>query len=223
MSMNIDDFCNIYPNIYHMAEAKSWQNIQRFGLLSTEALLDLFKIPNPQRERLLSMHRPEMVSIEHPTYGVAWIRDQKPMSDSGLAKALPDDITPSDWYRILNRKTFFWATWERLQRLIGAAAYRNRNHIVITVDTKSLLECHLHNITLSPYNSGCTKPNPFKRGHDCFLPLDKYPFEDWRTKRSQKNAVVEIVAEYSVPDIFRHTLKVDLMQGPTVVRNIYTS
>ena len=52
---------------------------------------------------------PESVAITHPVEGTAVIRDQKPMTDEGLRRALETGLSPTDWYRILNTKAFFLA------------------------------------------------------------------------------------------------------------------
>src|SRR6185312_14586628 len=112
-----------FPRLYHMAERDAWPSIRLHGLLSTTALLDLFEIKGAQRIALEEAHRPESVIITHPKYGKATVRDQKPMDDKGLTRCLTG-VTPREWYRILNRKTFFWLTEERFRTLIGARAYR---------------------------------------------------------------------------------------------------
>src|SRR3970282_1237905 len=78
------DLARHYPRLFHMAEAGCWPSVQRYGLLSTSGLLDLFEVDPEQRVQLESRHRPESVRIQHPVHGTAVIRDQKPMSDSGL-------------------------------------------------------------------------------------------------------------------------------------------
>lgn len=213
MSISAERLIELHPEVYHMAEPSSWPSIQANGLLSTEALLDLFEITGDQRTKILSEHRPEMVRIEHHTHGVAWIRDQKPMSEGGLKKALRDGLTPQDWYEKLNSKTFFWATKERLYRFTNAVPYRNKKHCILTIDTKSLLDAHIDKITLSHYNSGCTLFNPAPRGNDCFLHPSEFPFEDWNKKYSASQVIAEVVAEYSVPDITDHIIRVDKIRG----------
>ena len=37
----------LYPPLYHMAAEGSWPSIQRHGLLSTSALLDLYEVCGP--------------------------------------------------------------------------------------------------------------------------------------------------------------------------------
>jgi len=41
-----------FPRLYHMADRDAWPSIQRHGLLSTTALLDLFEIHGAQRKAL---------------------------------------------------------------------------------------------------------------------------------------------------------------------------
>ena len=147
------------PILYHMAERGSWESIKERGLLSTTALLDLYSVPEPRRSQIERRHRPRSVEISSEGLPVAVIRDQIPMSDAGLLRCLPDRLAPADWYMILNNKVFFWLTEERLHRLTGARAYRDREHDVIEVDARSLLMAYRDTIWLCPMNSGCTKPN----------------------------------------------------------------
>lgn len=198
-AVTTDELCVRYPRLYHMAAAGSWPGIQRHGLRSTSALLDLFEIEGTDRERIESRHRPESVTIEHHTHGIAVIRDQKPMSDSGLVRALQGGLTPSDWYRILNRKVFFWLTPGRLQKLLDAKAYRNQRQTVIVLDTRSLLVRHSAKVLLCPMNSGCTKPVPHPRDATAFMPIDEYPFANRMRRRLEP--VVELAVDYLVPDV----------------------
>lgn len=223
MPLTVEEFVKLHPKLFHMAEAGSWESIQQHGLMSTEALLDLFEIQDEERAALIECHRPECVTITHPKHGEAVIRDQKPMSDSGLNKALSDNLTPADWYRKLNGKTFFWTTEARLSRLLSASAYRDKQHTVLTVDSAEMFARHAARITFSPYNSGATKPNPFSRGNDCFLPLDQFQYESWRKKgRRKDDAFVELVVEYSIPDVAEFTDRVELRHGNKVVEVLYT-
>lgn len=197
-----------FPRLYHMAERGSWPSIRRHGLLSTSALLDLYEVTGAERARLERAHRPESVELVHPKLGRAVIRDQKPMDDQGLRRALTDGLTPEDWYRILNAKVFFWLTEDRLNRLLGARAYRGLRHDVLVVDTRELLSEHAEEVVLSPLNSGATKPMPFPRGRSTFLRMDEYPFDVWDKKRSRQDPVVELAVRRAVPDIERFIVRV---------------
>lgn len=190
-----------YPVLFHMAEAGSWPTIAEYGLLSTTALIELFQVQGAQRLAIESRHRPEICKISSPTHGTAVIRDQKPMNDRGLLRALRDGLTPQDWYELLNGMVFFWVSRSRLQTLLNARAYRSKRQVVLTVSTAKLLARHKERVMLSPINSGCTKPFPHPRGRDTFLPLDEYPFEAWSQKRRSGDPVVELTVRHSVPDI----------------------
>jgi hypothetical protein len=193
-----------------MAEYGSWGNIERHGLLSTQALTDLFEVNDDARERILRQRRPECVAISHPQMGEAVVRDQKPMDDPGLRRALRDGLTPRDWYAIINAKVFFWLTEARLQRLRLAKPYAKKRQTILIVDTQELLARHGERVVLSPINSGCTKPMPHPRGRDTFLPLERYPFDAWDRKRRGKDPIVELAVSDSVPDI--HALVIEAVE-----------
>ncbi len=207
--MDAKAFAARFPRLFHMAEAGSWPSIQRHGLLSTSALLDLFEVRDERRVALEARHRPESVALQHPRHGTAVVRDQKPMDDQGLARSLGGGLTPADWYRLLNARVFFWVSAERLTRLLGARAYRDKRQTVLTVDTARLLARHEARVLLSPINSGATKPFPAPRGPDTFLPLARYPFAYWDQKRKRREPVVELTVEHSVPDIRELVLRVE--------------
>lgn len=181
-----------YPRLYHMAEAGSEEGILKHGLLSTSALLDLFEVTGEERHRIESERRPEMVELRHPEHGMALVRDNKPINEKALAGCLID-MTPREWYETLNRRVFFWADERRLKKLLGARAYRGRDHLVLEIDTAGLVERHHDHIRLTTLNSGATFPlGAPPRGSGTFRPLSKYPLE---------KPVVELTVDYSVPDI----------------------
>lgn len=205
-----------------MAAAGSWPSIREHGLLSTSTLLTLFGIVGQQRVDIEERHRPSVVSIQHPLYGTAQIRDQKPMSDSGLLRALPNDLSPVEWYRILNSKVFFWTNQDRLHKLLCARAYRDIEHDVLQLDTASVVREHSVRIRLCPINSGATKPFPHPRGRESFLPLETYPWEDWVRRRNMREAVVEVAFEEGIPDVSRYVQRVVRMNQETELRTIFS-
>ena len=215
--MELDELVKYYPRLYHMAADGSWDSIARHGLLSTTSLLDLFEITGQRRTDLESRHRPESVAIDHPRYGRAWIRDQKPMDDGGLRRALEDGLTPEQWYLMLNQRVFFWLREERLLRLLNAKAYSSVAHTVLTIETAALLREHAAGVTLSPINSGATKPYPWPRSRLTFLAIPDYPFHEWRARRSLANAVVELAVTPSVPAIADIVTRVTRMMREQVL------
>lgn len=221
MSISPGVLASRFPRLYHMAEEGSWPSIKQHGLLSTCALLDLFCITGRTRVRIEESHRAESVVIKHPIHGEATIRDQKPMSDNGLLRCLEAGITPSLWYKTLNKKVFFWLTRERLSRLLNARAYREKCHCILTIDTAKLLQRYASMITLSPINSGCTKPYPQSRGMDTFLPLGRYPYEYWNRKRRGRDPIVELAIHYSVTDICSVVVRVEEAHGSAIGKVIW--
>jgi hypothetical protein len=200
------DLVRIYPRLFHMAEDGSLPSIQAKGLLSTSAILDLYKINGAVRAAIESACRPESVTIKKASLPDAVIRDQKPMTDSALRTCLKDQLTPKEWYEMLNRKTFFWLHKERLWKLLNAKAYRDQPQTILTIDTASLVAAHRHRILLSPINSGSTIMNPQPRGKDTFMSIEAYPYAERRKTRSVANALVELIVMDGVHDINDHLI-----------------
>ena len=196
-----------YPVVFHMAEAGSWPSIRCHGLLSTSALLDLFEVEEPDRTKIESEWRPDSVRISHPERGGAIIRDQGPMGPDSLTPQL-DRMSTSQWYRLLNGKSFFWATRDRLNRFLNARPYRNIVHDVLTVSTSDLLRRHFSRITLADFNTGVTAFGPrHPRGPDAFKTIEDF------TLGNGNPGIVEVVVDYHVPDVAEFTLKVERWKG----------
>lgn len=215
-----EDLAHRYPLLYHMAEAGTWESIRRHGLLSTSGLLDLFEVTGAERERIESQRRPESIIIEHPEHGTAVIRDQKPMREAAIASCLTD-VTPRQWYEILNRRVFFWLTRKRLITLLTARAYKAKVHCVLTVDTARLVEKHIDGITLSPINSGSALYNPRPRGSRTFQSPRDYPYAERHKLRGEQDAIAELAVDYAVRDIEDFVVRADHMKGDKVIRKLY--
>jgi hypothetical protein len=197
-----------YPRLYHMAHAGAWPGIERHGLLSTTALLDLFEIRGARREQLELSRRSKSEEINHPRHGRALLRDQIPLNERKLAKALQDGLKPRDWYRLLNRKVFLWGPESRLKILRGAREYSRFRQTIVVVDTSELVARHGERILLCHMNSGATQPMAFPRGLQTFLPIDLYPIAERKRKYGTKGAVAEVTVDYSMPDLREFVLEV---------------
>lgn len=198
-----------------MAEFDSWPSIGCYGLLSTSALLDLFQVQEPDRSTIESEWRPASVPISHPDHGMAIIRDQGPMDPSSLIPQL-DRMTASEWYRLLNGKSFFWATKQRLLRFLNARPYKNKVHDVLTVSTSELLKRHSGRITLADFNTGVTAFGPRRRrGPETFKTIEDFPLGKTNPE------IVEIVVEYHVPDVAEFTLRVEQWRGRELQRTVW--
>ncbi|MDX6438990.1 MAG: hypothetical protein QOF45_1573 [Gaiellaceae bacterium] len=163
-----------------------------------------------------------MTSITHPEHGEAVIRDQKPMIESRLEACLID-MTPRQWYELLNGYVFFWLTESRLERLVNARPYRALEHDVLTLDTSQLVDRYRESILLAPYNTGTTAYKPPARGRDTFRPAAEYSYEEWRRKgRDRFDAVVELVIPYAVPDVRDFVMHVERRRGDEVIETIWS-
>jgi len=196
-----------------MAEDGNWESIQRHGLLSTSALLDRYEVKGEERLAIESARRPEIIRIEHPEHGAAFIRDNKPMQQKALERCL-SEMTPREWYEHLNRRVFFWVEWKRLLKLLGARAYRDRPHLVLEVDAAGLLDRHADRVSLSPINSGATFAlGPAPRGPDTFRRIADHP---------NGKPIVELSVDYAVPDIAEFTLRVRRWRGTEELAEVWS-
>lgn len=160
-------------SLYHLAEADNLASILENGLMSTERLLDLVQIGEPERGALLRRHRPENVRLSE---GIL-IRDQRPMPPAALMPALEDGLVPSDWYAILNGFVFFWPDRERMGR--QRRAYAERPQVILTFDGAALLDHFATEIFVSPINSGNARRKASRRGRDTLVPYIKWLREGW--------------------------------------------
>jgi hypothetical protein len=189
-------------HIYHLAEAANWPSIQLHGLLSTSALLDLAALPKNKRDRYEQHHRPDHIELT----GGIHIRDQKPMPVEALQRCLVD-LTPAEWYRLLNGKVFFWLDPNRLNRQRGACAQRAQ--IVLIVATAQLMSRHADQVSLCPINSGNARRKPALRGRSTFVPYAEWLKSGWSSEarglgirgRTGSHRPVELTVERAIQDI----------------------
>ena len=219
----LDELLADCPTLFHMAERDSWASIRTLGLLSTTALLDRYQVADPVRTAIESQRRPNSITLQAPGLDPAVIRDQKPMDDQGLQRCLRDGLTPTDWYRTLNTKVFFWLSRDRLLRLLNARPYRLQAHDVLTLDARPLVVAYRDRIWLCPINSGSTRPFATPRGRQTFQRIADYPYDHWRERRKRGERVVELAIDHDVPDIARYVTRVVRMQGSEEREILYSA
>src|SRR3984957_4368129 len=115
--------------LYHLAEASNLPSILEHGLMSTERLLELARIPEADRNGRLRAHRPGNVRLSETVL----IRDLKPMPPShppGGARG--GRLAPADWYALLNSFVFFWLDPRRMERQRRACL--GRPQVLLTFD-----------------------------------------------------------------------------------------
>jgi hypothetical protein len=193
--VNSAEFIDLHPRLFHMAADGAWPSIQRHGLLSTSAVLDLAGIDGDERVRLEQRRRLENVTITIDDSEFV-LRDQKPLNETKLEHCLVD-MTVAEWLRMLNGKVFLWPTRERCVQLLNARAYRDRTHMIVEFDTERLLEHH--DVTVSPINSGAVLYDPPQRGTFTFSTVDEFPVHRYR-RRGRRKMVAEVAVSHSIPD-----------------------
>lgn len=203
--MTIDELIINFPKLYHMAEESSWPNIQKHGLLSTSVILTLYGYSGTERSKIESEWRSKKMSISCNGFEDAYIRDQLPMPPDALERCLVGEMTPKEWYKLINGKIFFWTMKKSLEIFLAAKEYKNIPQLVIIVDTRLLLERSIERITLSSINSGSTYYNPEK--YDRPKPRGLRTFEN--IKDYKLPYIAELVVGENVKDITAVALSVE--------------
>src|SRR6185369_11493339 len=196
-------------HVYHMAEVANWPAIQRDGLHSTTALLDLAGVTGAERERLERCQR--LTSAVLPTG--AQIRDQRPMPPEALTRCLIG-MSPSEWYAIINAHVFFWLDPARLNR--QRAACGARPQVVLTIDAEALAETYAARIALTPINTGNARRQPATRGAATFVSYTLWVASAWDSEaaslgpplRPRSHPPAELTVTGSIPDMMRYVVAV---------------
>ena len=218
------DFVRLYPRLFHMAAHRSWPSIERYGLMSTKALLEKWEVPTKLRSELSHSPRQASLSIDHAEYGRAVVRDQKPI-DVRRLEFLLDDMTVPEWLDALDSRVFFFVQFERMLGLLSATSYRGRPHAIITIDTARFIEKYESRIELSKLNSGFAPAHATgRRGSATFQPISCYPHSERLAARVPKDKkgwdVAELCVRDGIPDIRDYVVRVDTMQDGVVVEQI---
>lgn len=217
--MDSADLVARYPTVYHMADCGAWPSIQRAGLLPTRDIVDLYERDAETRAKLLERVRATSTVLSHPVHGRVTIRDQAPLKF--LRECLTEGTTPQQYLDALNSRVYFWATFERLRKLLGARRYRLDPQIVLHVDMARLVTAYGGLIELAPYNTGSLHvPNMPKRGTDIFQSISDYPYEAWR-KRRGVDALVEVTVAAPIPDISAMVDLVEVWSDGRSVKELY--
>ena len=198
--MSPEELAVLHPRLYHVTEPDAWPMIEKYGLLSTLATLDLFEVDASTRQKITAGCRPEPLPIKHPKYGCIVINDNKPMSEKALLKCLDDGLQPKDWLAILNHRVFFWSSEDGLNRLMKARMNKDRKRLVLVLDTLKLAKAYVDTIEICPINSGSTIRKPARRGLQTFTPLNAMSYNDWQKKRGKKDKIREVTVLKMIPN-----------------------
>lgn len=219
--MDVDELIRRYPHLFHLTEAGSWPAIATHGLLPASEIVSTSAHSPSEQVEILSRPRPRALSIDHPLFGRAVIRDQTPLRAHILERVLLG-MSVEQWLATLNDRVFFWLHPQRLNQLLDARRNRGRPHDVLVVDTASLIAKHHDRIELSAINSGATLfPGAPARGPFTFRTIEDYPYAERRRHHTPQTAVVELAVLGGVPDIADHVVNVHRRLGPAVVADLW--
>lgn len=214
--MTPDELIHHYPVLHHMAEYDSWSRIQRLGLRTTEQLVDDCNPDHETRDTILRRPRAHSFELEHPVVGTITIRDQKPLFLHNLELT---DVTLEGFLELLNSRIFMWTHPQRLERLLGAKAYRDTRHDVLVLDAASIVETYYDDIRLTGMNTGATIfPNSPPRGAESFMTIADFPFAARR--KPLVDNVVELCVIGGVDQVEDHLLRVEQRQGASIIRTL---
>lgn len=172
--MDINQFIEKRPFLYHLTDARNLPNILTTGrLLSARAILELSN--HPDIEGFLRTRRPahSEVAIGGLTYH---IRDQRPISEVVLSRSLTHNWTSGDFIAHLNNRVFFWPTISRLERHFKR--YETENPVILRFNSSDVLQGNT--AEFCRLNSGATRcsshwdGNAPERGQDTFQIADLY-------------------------------------------------
>lgn len=120
------------------------------------------------------------------------------MNETHLARML-DDMTVAGYLARINAMVFLWADPGRLEQLRRLPRYAGTPHVVLTLDTASLVEAHGDRIALTRINSGAALFPTGRRGTATFRAIEEFPARD---------RPVELAVTGGIPDLGRHLVRV---------------
>lgn len=191
--METAEFVRRHPRLWHLAHGDAWAGIQEHGLLSAAALVKACHVPAARAEALLSRRRLTAERLEHPDFGVAVLRDQRPLHEGKLASVLADGLTVPEWLQLLNGFVFLFPDEASLSTL--HAAYADEPAIVLEIDTAALTAEYGSLVRLSSINTGAVLYKPAPRGRGTFIGVAQF-------NRAKK--VKEVAVGNGIPDVLRH-------------------
>lgn len=102
---------------------------------------------------------------------------------------------------MLNSRVFFWPGMRGLGDLAQAKLNRNRERIILVLDTLRLVRRHFARVELTAINTGSTLRRPAPRGLATFVPVALHSYSDFRNLRRKNSRLKEVVVVGGVPDI----------------------
>ena len=181
------------PALFHTTDVSARAGIERYGLLSASELAALCGVQGDNAVELRERRRSQAITLPSSDGYEFVLRDQKPMSDKTLRKCLDDSLEPSDWYRAVNSRVFFFVHPNKVTQLQSAKATAGSKKLLLKIDTKSFLSKYYEVCEVTTFNVGFALRKPVRRSLRSFIPLRRYS--------GSISRIVELTVPGSVPDI----------------------
>ena len=192
-----------FAHVYHLADAENWPSIRARRAAERHAAAQAVGAEHGGQARIEREQR--RASLTLPSGAV--LRDQLPMPPSALARCLVD-MTPAEWYALINSKVFFWFDAERLNRQRRASGISPKA-VVMTIDAERLLATHGARAEVSAINTGNARRKPAIRGRQSFVPYATWLESRWVSEgaalglrpRPASHRPVELTIGDGLPDV----------------------
>lgn len=190
---------------YHLVDATNWASVQNHGLMSARRLMEA--CGGTEYTTTFGCYRP--ASLRLPS-GVL-IRDQRPMPPKALMRCLRSGLMPTDWFKLLNSKVFFWLDPGRLnrQRLACGASPQ----VALVVNAAGLLATYSSSAMVTPINTGNALRSAAPRNLTTFVPYRRWLVDAWAYEdiagarpRPRSHRPAELTISEAVPDILDYVM-----------------
>lgn len=187
--MDPADFVRKHPRLFHLAHADGWEGIRAHGLLSSRELVTRAGVDSGETKQLLAERRPEPVRLDVAGVGTAVLRDHKPLHPGKLSAALTDGMTVDAWLEHLNSLVFLFPDDTSLLKLYEV--YKAEPAVVLTLDTRRLVNAYGARLRVSAINSGSVLYKAQPRGRGTFKGLAQHD----ATKPVREVAVMDPITD----------------------------
>ncbi|MBB5055570.1 hypothetical protein HDF16_000239 [Granulicella aggregans] len=187
--MDVSTFTRHFPRLYHLTFASNLPSIREHGLLSAQALADLYSFSSEETAAVLKQRRRCIQQL----HGIT-LRDQHAAQESKMKSCLVG-ITVPEWITLLNSKIFFFVSKEKAEVL--ARSYAAYDNLLLDVDTAALLSTHGEHASLCRINSGSFLYNPRPRGRASFIPLHAYSY------KNKRDTPAELSIDKTIPNVLQ--------------------
>ncbi|CAK0787302.1 hypothetical protein CVIRNUC_010520 [Coccomyxa viridis] len=197
------------PVVYHIAESANWPFIEKEGLqcaatLMRQSSLDVEEIKRCERQQRTSR-------LVLPDGRV--LRDQCPVPATALERCLVN-MSPPEWYSLLNSQIFFWVDVDRLNRVRKVMI--DTVQFVAVVDTAALLAKYGASAAVTPFNIGNARRKASQRSNSTLVPYTLWQSSGWQTEtegvggrpRARSHKAAELVVDTAIPDFMDFVLEV---------------